>query len=698
MSARVLVVDDDPVTVTLLEAMLQAHDYVVDYAFSGKEALDILAREKFNLVLLDLVMDDISGLDVLKEVRKKFDLLELPVLMVSANHEPAPMVAALELGANDYLTKPVADALLLAKVKRHLQLKRVSEFHPEITTRSLLLPGARLGHYEISGLRAEGGMGRVYLAQDVRLTRKVAVKVALGSDGDALNREAMALARINHPHVVTLHDIGNEPLGFLVLEYLEGQSLAEYKPMPVPSAQAVRWTVEILEGLEAAHERGVVHGDLKPENVMITSSGRVKLMDFGVSRLAGPDEGQALEVTGTPAYMAPEQIDSCFGGINARSDLFAAAGILYYLLSGRPPFLSRHHSQMGLSIVFREPDSLQALNPEVSRELQEVCFKGLQKNQNRRFQTAGQFRQALLDLRVQAPPDMPGWLRATPNSVLELQSPHLSPPPLTELGPYEIQTRLGQGQMATVYRARDTRNQRTVALKVLRPEFRYSPDFVRRFEREMSINQGLKHPNLIEICESGNWEGQLYIAMELAEGLSLTSILEDGPLPLEDFPLLATQMAAGLHYAHRHNLFHRDIKPDNIFVGRDALVKILDFGLAIEAGQSRFTSAGYAMGTPDYMAPEGLTSGISDALTDQYSLGVVFYQMLTGQVPFSGATPVEVGFLHIKQVAGPLRNLRPEIPQSWEDIVLRMLSKSPEDRFPDLSGVRTLLQAALTDR
>lgn len=701
---RVLVVDDDPVTVMILEAILQQHGYEVSCAFSGREGLEILAAEDVAIVLLDLVMEGLSGLEVLQEIRRKWDLLDLPVLIVSANHEPAPMVAALELGANDYLTKPVANELLLAKIHHHLSLKR-KQPGPMMTPQDMLAPGARLGPFEILGLRGEGGMGRVYSALDRRLQRTVAIKLSSDSyTGESelarLGREAMALARISHPNVVTLHDIGSDPVPFLVMEFLDGSTLGNPKrEFPLEVSEALRWTMEILEGIDAAHCQGVIHRDLKPENIMVTRSGRIKLMDFGVSRVVNPEEQLlASEICGTPAFMSPEQIDTCFGEIGPRSDLFSVAGILYFMLTGAPPFTSTHPSQLALSIVFREPESILSKNPEVSPELEAICLKGLRKDQASRFQTAAQFCEVLAGLRARSSAELlPGWLRPAPNAVAEMQSASLSPASLERLGPYKVLATIGQGQMATVFRALDTRNERVLALKVLRPEFLNDANFLERFEREIQIARQLRHHNLIEILDAGTSDGQQYLAMELADGLSLADILADGPLPLDDFPILAVQITAGLHYAHRQNLFHRDIKPDNIFVGRDALVKILDFGLAIESGQSRFTEVGYSMGTPDYMAPEGLTTGVSDEFTDQYSLGVVFYQMLTGRLPFSGATPVEVGLMHIKQMPVAPRLQRPEIPESWEQAILRMLSKQPQDRFPDLGCVRTILSSALAD-
>lgn len=255
-----------------------------------------------------------------------------------------------------------------------------------------------------------------------------------------------------------------------------------------------------------------------------------------------------------------------------------------------------------------------------------------------------------------------------------------------ELGPYRLLGVLGQGGMATVYRACDRRTQRQVALKVMLPELQSNDEFVHRFEREIEISRLLQHPNLIEYLEDGCSNGQRFLAMEMAEGRSLADILWEGTLSLEQFASTMHQVAAGLHFAHSRQLCHRDIKPANLVVSPSGLVKILDFGLAIEDGQNRFTTVGYAMGTPAYMAPEVFTRGVCDARSDQYALGVVGYEMLTGQVPFRGDL-LEVAKAHVKQGFPQPTRERPDLPRDWEEALLRMVRKNPEERFEDMQQV-----------
>lgn len=259
------------------------------------------------------------------------------------------------------------------------------------------------------------------------------------------------------------------------------------------------------------------------------------------------------------------------------------------------------------------------------------------------------------------------------------------------LGPYELVSQLGQGNMAQVYKARDTRDGKFIALKVVRQEHLHNQDFKRRFEREVELSQHLRHPNIVGVYEAIRLEDQLCMTMEFVDGRMLEDILKRGPLPLQLFPKLAVQMLDGLHFAHKRHMFHRDMKPANIMLTRKGEVKILDFGLAIEEGQTRFTHVGFSMGTPTHMAPEMLTKGVSNAHTDQYALGVVFYEMLTGKLPFTARNPMELGMMHVQEEPPPIAPLRPDAPITWIQITGKMMAKKPADRYNDLAQIQTLL-------
>ncbi|MBX3172009.1 MAG: serine/threonine protein kinase [Candidatus Eremiobacteraeota bacterium] len=292
-----------------------------------------------------------------------------------------------------------------------------------------------------------------------------------------------------------------------------------------------------------------------------------------------------------------------------------------------------------------------------------------------------------------------GWAATRPSKPAKKAPLQVSLPPAAAevaqgyLGPFELLSELGKGGMATVYKARHRDLNNIVALKVISPEHRDNREFHRRFQREVELSQQLQHANLVIAYEACELDGQMCLIMEFVDGKPLEVLLTRGPVPLDLFQKLSGQLLAGLHFAHTQHMFHRDIKPANIMISRDARVKILDFGLAIGEGQTRFTSVGFSMGTPSHMAPEMLTKGVCNAQTDQYALGVVFYQMLTGKAPFHSSNPMDLGMMHLQKEPPPIQDLRPDVPRLWQKVTLKMMAKKPEDRFADLAQVQAALQA-----
>src|SRR5579862_8644254 len=230
-------------------------------------------------------------------------------------------------------------------------------------------PGARLGPYEIIAPLGAGGMGEVYKATDTRLGRTVAIKTLRSEHVARFEREARAIAALNHPHICQLYDIGP---GYLVMEFVDGAPLVSGdKPRPLPLAQALRFATEIAAALEAAHAKGITHRDLKPANILVTASG-VKLLDFGLAKIAQPkDPGDATlsineadgetmagTILGTAAYMSPEQAEG--RPADARSDIFSFGAVFYEMLAGRRPFSGNSAAATLGAIVHKEPDPLNA--------------------------------------------------------------------------------------------------------------------------------------------------------------------------------------------------------------------------------------------------------------------------------------------------------------------------------------------------
>jgi serine/threonine-protein kinase len=249
-------------------------------------------------------------------------------------------------------------------------------------------------------------------------------------------------------------------------------------------------------------------------------------------------------------------------------------------------------------------------------------------------------------------------------------------------GRYQIVRKLGSGGMANVYLAEDQELGRRVAIKILNERHANDDQFVERFRREAKNAAGLSHPNIVAIYDRGEAEGTYYIAMEYLDGRSLKElIVARGPAPVHVAIDYARKILDALRFAHRNGIVHRDIKPHNVIVDAEGRVKVTDFGIA-RAGTSQMTEVGSIIGTAQYLSPEQAKGAPVDQTSDLYSVGIVLYELLTGKVPFTGDSPVEIAMKHISAIPEPPSSLRPDIPEDLDLVVLRALGKTPEDRYP----------------
>jgi serine/threonine-protein kinase len=249
-------------------------------------------------------------------------------------------------------------------------------------------------------------------------------------------------------------------------------------------------------------------------------------------------------------------------------------------------------------------------------------------------------------------------------------------------GRYRIIRKLGSGGMANVYLAEDQELGRRVAIKILNERHANDEQFVERFRREAKNAAGLSHPNIVSIYDRGEAEGTYYIAMEFLDGRSLKElIIARGPAPVHVAIDYARKILDALRFAHRNGIVHRDIKPHNVIVDAEGRVKVTDFGIA-RAGTSQMTEVGSIIGTAQYLSPEQAKGAPVDQTSDLYSVGIVLYELLTGKVPFTGDSSVEIAMKHISATPAPPSSLRPDIPEDLDLIVLRALAKTPEERYP----------------
>lgn len=261
---------------------------------------------------------------------------------------------------------------------------------------------------------------------------------------------------------------------------------------------------------------------------------------------------------------------------------------------------------------------------------------------------------------------------------------------------YEIIDRVGTGGMADVYKARDQRLNRYVAIKILKQEYSGDVKFVSKFRGEAQSVAGLSHPNVVNVYDVGEDDDLYYIVMELVEGITLKKFIEKkGRLDVNEAVGIGVQIAQGMQAAHDNNIIHRDIKPQNIIISKEGKVKVTDFGIAKAATSNTITSN--AMGSVHYISPEQARGGYSDEKSDIYSLGVTLYEMLAGTVPFEGDSTVTVALAHIQEEAKVLDEVDPEIPHSLAKIVMKCMQKKPDMRYMTASALIVDLKRALSE-
>ncbi|MDQ2952016.1 MAG: serine/threonine protein kinase, partial [Chloroflexota bacterium] len=263
---------------------------------------------------------------------------------------------------------------------------------------------------------------------------------------------------------------------------------------------------------------------------------------------------------------------------------------------------------------------------------------------------------------------------------------------------YLVDAEIGRGGMAVVYRARDLRLNRRVAIKVLPPELAFNADVRERFLREAQTSAQLAHPGIVPIYMVDEAEGLVFFVMALVDGETLGErLLRERRLPVEQVRRILTDVADALAYAHANGVVHRDIKPDNIMLDRaTGRAVVTDFGIArAAAGDSRLTVTGVAIGTPAYMSPEqALGERELDGRSDIYSLGIIGYQMLAGEPPFKASNTPAMLVKHVSEAPRPLEQLRPDAPRDLVNAIARALAKRPEDRWPDGTAFRDALSGA----
>ena len=565
--------------------------------------------------------------------------------------------------------------------------------------------GSTVAHFRLAG--PFGGDTGLYRAVDSAAHGRPVLLLVLvperpgPEEAERFRRAALAASALGHPAIAPVEDLGEADNGrlFVALSSVEGETLEDRLARgPLQAAEALALTLQLADALAAALGAGIVHGDLRPSRVLLTSAGP-SIVAFGLGEIAAPGSGAE---EGASFYRAPERLSGEPPG--PRSDVWSLGVLLYEMVSGRPPFRGTDESERAAAVATVPPDPL----PAPLRGIEGVLLKALRKRPQERWRDAAEMAAALRALPGAASTgselaptvvDIPVQPGGSGRRALGGLAPADLPAGLTgrDVENYRLGERLGSGGMAVVFRAEDLRLGRQVALKFLAPELSRDPVAKQRFLREARAASALDHPNLCTIHEVGETEdGQIFLAMPCYEGETLRDRIRRGPLTLEDAVEIAAQVAQGLGKAHRNGIVHRDIKPANLMITTDGVVKVLDFGLAKLAGTTGVARKETGGGTLAYMSPEQTRGDDVDGRADLWSLGVVLYEMLTGQKPFRADREQAVLFAIRTTAPEPLATVRPDVPAALERIVQRLLAKNPDDRFPTAETVVAELRQLLS--
>jgi serine/threonine protein kinase len=272
-----------------------------------------------------------------------------------------------------------------------------------------------------------------------------------------------------------------------------------------------------------------------------------------------------------------------------------------------------------------------------------------------------------------------------------------------QIDSYRIEAPVARSGMASIYRAIDTRDSRIVALKIPHPDLEADPILFDRFQRESAIGEKLKHPRVMGVF-GGEKRSRLYMVMEWCEGRLLRNILDEGRIDPQRAIRIAVEVLEALEYIHENGVVHRDLKPENIMVDADDNVKLIDFGIAGDSAAKRLTYANLtaALGTPNYISPEQVKGKRGDGRSDVYAMGVILYEMLTGQVPFKGSSPMEVINDRLLNYPTPPRVLEPSVSPQLQEVIYRAIERDPKNRYPKArdfaSDLQHLDQVGVEDR
>lgn len=533
--------------------------------------------------------------------------------------------------------------------------------------------------FELEELIAKSDDRALYMVREKLLKRRVALRVQLraGPGQDWFLRETEILASLDHPSIRHAYSAGMRgDHAFRVGNWIAGESLADavargLRPIPVILSIAR----DLLYALDHAHVRGIVMRRVRPTTLMIDTSQRAIITDLRFANVvmdAVPEEQRSDD----DPFLAPEVRDGSRGDPDA--DIWAVGAVLYFAATGRPP-------------EGKFP-SIGELRPDFPPNIEAWIMRALETRQRLRFFTAAEmlaelanFTDTLTEPASVGPvtilPDSPGWERRLRRALGD---------------DYALESDVGQGSFGRVYRVRDLRLERQVAMKVLDPRLTQDPAIAEGFVREAQLAASLKHPNVVSIYDIDGRLGLLWYTMELIRGENVAQLVEKrGRLSVNLAIDILDDTLSALEYAHQHRVVHRDIKPENLLVDQEGRIHVTDFGLALALPRGRiFGGATSRSGTPQFAAPEQLAGGQVDARTDLFSLGAVGYYLLLGHAPFPERSPENAWKGDVTFSLPDLAAARSDVPPALEQVLRKACAYDPAGRFPNGAAFREGIEMA----